>query len=66
MRNKVFGFIVMVWGGVIVARFFLYPPQATNSAYQAGTVVGVVFGAILFGIGLHALLKKPKPAPPSE
>ena len=49
-----------------MARFFLYPLQATNSAYQAGTVVGVVFGAILFGIGLHALLKKPKPAPPSE
>jgi hypothetical protein len=66
MRNKIFGGLVMVWGALIVARFFLFPPQGGSAAYQAGTLVGVIFGAVLFGVGLHAFLKKPKQPGPVD
>ena len=60
MRNKVYGIIGVLWGGAIVGRKLLTDTPATgSSAYQAGQMGAVVFGAILFLAGLYYLFKKP-------
>lgn len=59
MRNKIFGVIGMVWGGLIVLRILLNLSALDGSAYSGGTVVAGGLGALMFGAGLHAFLKKP-------
>ena len=45
MRNKIFGFIGILWGGGIIARWLIADSQTTaNSAYQSGQNMAVIFG----------------------
>lgn len=61
MRNKIFGGIGMVWGGLIMLSRLLAGPAAGSEAYQAGSMAGLVFGVCLFAAGLYEFLKKPAP-----
>jgi hypothetical protein len=61
VRNKIFGVIGMVWGGLIVFSRLLAGPAAGSEAYQAGSLAGLVFGVCMFAAGLYAFLKKPAP-----
>lgn len=59
MRNKIFGGIGILWGGSIVIRWFMSDtPSSGNSAYQAGYSAAVIFGLILFLVGLYYFFKK--------
>ncbi len=60
MRNKVFGGIGALWGGAILANWALGGTSGGGSAaYQSGQSGAVVFGAIMFAVGVYYLIKKP-------
>jgi hypothetical protein len=59
MRNKIFGFIGMLWGGAILANgIFGKTPQGTE-AYQAGQTGAFVLGGLLLVAGAFYFFKKP-------
>lgn len=59
MRNKVFGAIGMVWGGLILlSRLLGSSGDEGSAAYQAGSLTGLVFGGLIFLAGLYTFLKK--------
>jgi hypothetical protein len=69
MRNKIFGAIGVIWGGLIVLRWFMHDAgqttvqsQAFRAGYGMGQHLAVVFGAIMFVSGLYYFFKKPKQA----
>ena len=57
MRNKIFGGIGVVWGGLIVARWFLTGAEVNDGAYGSGQFGAVVFGAIMFACGIYYFRK---------
>ena len=60
MRNKIFGTIGIIWGGVILFNWLTADTPTTGSAaYQDGSTAAVVFGAVMFGAGLYYFFKKP-------
>lgn len=61
MRNKIFGAIGTVWGGLIVARWlFADTPTSGNAAYQSGQSGAVVFGVLMLLVGLYYFFKEPR------
>ena len=62
MKNKILGWVGVVWGGLIllsgIAR--LLSGGTGGGAYGAGQVAGFVFGGLLCFAGVLALRKKPK------
>jgi predicted phage tail protein len=57
MRNRVFGAIGVVWGGLIlVSSFFRGGPQGAG-AYAAGQTGALVFAVLLVIVGGYYLLK---------
>ena len=58
MRNKIFGVIGILWGGVILVSWLLSCSSGGSEAYQAGQAGGAVFGALLFGLGIYYVQKK--------
>ncbi len=61
MRNKIFGAIGTIWGGLIVTTRLLSESPAGNEAYQVGQTVGLVLGALMFVSGIYYFFKKPVP-----
>ena len=58
MRNIVFGVIGMIWGVAILGFKLLGGSGAEGgSAFQAGTVVALVFAALLIVVGAYFLRK---------
>ena len=58
-RNRIFGLIGTLWGaGIVVSKIAGSNPQAQNEAYATGQNVALVFGALLFIVGLYYLIKK--------
>ena len=62
MKNKILGWIGVVWGSLILvsgtAR--LLSGGASGGAYGAGRLVGFAFGGLLCVAGVLALRKNPK------
>ncbi|WP_158753485.1 hypothetical protein [Dyella sp. S184] len=60
MRNKIFGGIGILWGGVLLFRWFTSgTPTGGSSAYQAGQSAAVIFGALMLVAGLYYFFRKP-------
>ena len=59
MRNKIFGGIGVIWGGLIIAnRVVNGGATGASEAYQSGQNSAVIFGAVMFIVGLYYFLKK--------
>jgi hypothetical protein len=58
MRNKIFGGIGILWGGAVLANWFISGIPNSGGAYQTGQFTGLLFGALMLGAGLYAFLKK--------
>jgi hypothetical protein len=50
MRNKIFGWIGVVWGGLIVVVTLLHGISGSG-AYGSGQVTAVVFGVLMLLAG---------------
>ena len=59
MRNRIFGVIGILWGGAILVSGLLSSSSGGSEAYQAGQAGGAVIGALLFGLGIYYVRKKP-------
>jgi Na+-driven multidrug efflux pump len=58
-KNRVVGLIGVLWGGsMLVARVTGGSAgAAANDAFATGQAIGLVFGALLFFVGLYYLVK---------
>jgi hypothetical protein len=57
-RNRIFGLIGVLWGGVVLlTKLFGGGQPAAGGAYAAGQSAGLIFGALLFFVGLYYLIK---------
>jgi hypothetical protein len=58
-KNRILGAIGVLWGGgMLLARLARGAGDAAaNEAYAAGQMVGLIFGALLFLVGLYYLIK---------
>ena len=63
-KSKITAVIMILWGGGIVISDFLRNKNIDSSTYgegyKTGQSIGVVFGIILFFVGLFMLVKKKK------
>jgi hypothetical protein len=53
MRNFIFGIIGILWGGLILVGYLVRGAPSGDGAYKAGTMVALVFGALLFLAGIY-------------
>ncbi len=61
MRNKIFGAIGTIWGGFIIFSFLTGQVEpAGNQAYQTGQTTALIFGVVMFLLGIYYFFKKPK------
>ena len=62
MKNKILGWIGVVWGGAVLlsglAKVFF--GGMGGGAYGAGQLAGFIFGGLLCFAGVYTLRKKPK------
>lgn len=61
MKNKIFGAIGIVWGGLILVRWALSGFPISEGAGGQGRLVGVGLGAALCAFGAYYFFKKPRP-----
>lgn len=66
MRHKIFGWVGIVWGGLILLSWLFGSTSSGNDAYEAGQSAGAVFGILMFGAGIYYVRKKPKSVQPDE
>lgn len=59
-RNRVFGWIGVVWGGAVVLNVAMNGVSRGSGAYTAGSVVAVVFGIALLVVGALTLNRQPR------
>jgi len=63
MRNKIFGGIGIVWGGLILLNWLISEsPAGTSAAYQSGQSFAAILGAAMFVAGLYYFFRKSEPA----
>lgn len=62
MKNKVLGWIGVIWGGLVLLSGFVKMSSGGvgGGAYGAGQVAGFVIGGLLCLAGVYTLRKKPK------
>ena len=62
MKNKVLGWIAIVWGGLVLLSGLtkLLSGGVGVGAYGAGQLTGILFGGVLCAVGVYTLCKKPK------
>ncbi len=56
MRNRIFGAIGVIWGGMVLVRAFREGASHGSGAYAAGHTAGVIFAGLLFLVGGYYLL----------
>ena len=58
-RIRVFGLVGVVWGGLVILEGLAGngTPPADKAAYAAGHTAGMIFGGLLFLVGLFYLVK---------
>jgi hypothetical protein len=57
MRNRIFGAIGVLWGGVMLLRAYLGGGPVGGGAYRAGQIAALVFAAALVLAGSYYLIK---------
>lgn len=57
MRNRIFGGIGVLLGGAMLVRGLFGGSPQGEGAYATGQTTGLVFGALLFVVGLYYLIK---------
>ncbi len=57
MKNKLIGFIAVIWGGAIVVKGLL-SPETGSGAYGVGSLIGFGFGAVLLLVGGRQLWRE--------
>ncbi len=66
MRNKIFGWIGIVWGGLIVLSSLFGATSSGSEAYEAGQSSGAIFGVLLLCAGIYYVRKKNRAEQPDE
>jgi hypothetical protein len=61
MRDRIFGGIGIVWGGLVLINGLVAGAQGSG-AYATGRSGGMVFGGLLLCTGLYYVLRKPPAA----
>lgn len=56
-RNRVFGVIGIVWGGLILVSGPMRGSFHESEAYGQGRSAGLIFGGLLFAAGLYYFIK---------
>jgi hypothetical protein len=57
MRNRIFGAIGVIWGGLILVSAFLRGGPLGSGSYAAGQTGALVFAVFLVIVGVYYLLK---------
>jgi hypothetical protein len=57
MRNRIFGAIGLLWGGLLLVRAYLGGGPVGTGAYRAGQIAALVFAALLVVVGGYYLIK---------
>jgi hypothetical protein len=57
MRNRIFGAIGVIWGGLMLVSAFLRGGPQGSGAYAAGQTGALVFAVLLVIVGGYTLLK---------
>ena len=57
MRNRIFGAIGLVWGGLILVRTFFVGGPEGSGAYRQGQIGAIIFAALLVIVGAYYLIK---------
>ena len=57
MRNRIFGGIGVVWGGAVLIYMLMQGGPQGGGAFAAGQTGGMIFGGLLFIVGLYYLIK---------
>jgi hypothetical protein len=57
MRNRIFGAIGVVWGGLMLLSAFLRGEPQGSGSYAAGQNAALVFAVLLVLVGGYYLLK---------
>lgn len=60
MKNKILGWIGIIWGGLICLNVLLrfLSGSAGTGSYFAGTLVGLVLGILMVAFGIRSLKKR--------
>ena len=58
MRNKIFGWIGVVWGSAIVLSTLVQGVPAASSSYGAGQFAAFLFGFVMLGVGAWTLRRQ--------
>jgi hypothetical protein len=57
MRNRIFGAIGVIWGGLILVSAFLRGGPQGSGSYVAGQTAALVFAVLLVVVGGYYLVK---------
>jgi hypothetical protein len=57
MRNRIFGAIGVIWGGLMLVSAFLRGGPQGSGSYAAGQNAALVFAVLLVLVGGYYLLK---------
>ena len=57
MRNRIFGAIGVIWGGLMLVSAFLRGGPQGSGSYAAGQTAALVFAVLLVLVGAYYLTK---------
>jgi hypothetical protein len=60
MRNRIFGGIGVVWGGLMLLSAFIRGGPQGSGSYAAGQTAALVFAVLLVVVGGYYLTKGPQ------
>jgi hypothetical protein len=60
LKTPILGAIGIIWGGGIIVYALFFTSKSASPSYESGGGAGLLFGVILFGVGLYYFLKKHK------
>jgi hypothetical protein len=58
VRTTIVGAVGVLWGGAIVASGLLDRTESPDAAHVIGELMALAFGALLFGAGTRALVRR--------
>lgn len=61
MRNKIFGWIGIIWGSAIIVSMFVRKAPLGNGPgpYAAGAMFGLLLGVAMLLAGIYVVRKRP-------